>query len=74
MKKQFITDANGKNIAVLVPIKEYNKILEDQEELNCIRAYDKVKTKKNKQFVLATDMFKSIERKVIYRCKNLTSK
>lgn len=63
MKKQFITDANGNNVAVLLPIKEYNKIIEDQEELNCIRAYDKVKARKNKQFVPATDMFKRIEKK-----------
>lgn len=63
MKPQFVTNAKGKNVAVLIPLKEYNKILDELDELNCIRAYDKVKLKKNMKFVLASTMFKTIEQK-----------
>ena len=63
MKKQFVTDMNGKNIAVLIPLNEYNKMLDELDELNCIRAYDKVKSKKSKKFISASTMFKLIEQK-----------
>lgn len=63
MKPQFVTNAKGKNVAVLIPLKEYNKILEELDELNCIRAYDKVKAKKSIKFTPASSMFKTIEQK-----------
>ena len=31
LKQQFITDNEGKNIAVLLPIKEYNKLMAELE-------------------------------------------
>jgi hypothetical protein len=41
MKKQFITDDNGKKISVIIPIKEYEEMLEDLDD---IRLYDEAKT------------------------------
>ncbi|MCX6271668.1 MAG: hypothetical protein NTU44_10685 [Bacteroidetes bacterium] len=45
MKTQFITDDKGKKVSVILSIKKYDRILEDLEELEDIRAYDKVKNK-----------------------------
>lgn len=42
---QYITDTAGKKQAVVLPIKEYNLLLEELEELEDIKLYDKVKAK-----------------------------
>ncbi|NCO32219.1 hypothetical protein GW891_05685 [bacterium] len=44
-KENFVVDNSGKCIAVMLPIKEYDKIREDLEELEDIRAYDAAKVK-----------------------------
>lgn len=41
--EKFLVDANGKQIAVLLDIADYQKILEELEELEAIRAYDEAK-------------------------------
>jgi PHD/YefM family antitoxin component YafN of YafNO toxin-antitoxin module len=43
MKTQFITDEKGKKVSVILSVKEYERMLEELEELEDIRAYDKVK-------------------------------
>lgn len=40
MKTQFITDEKGRKVSVIIPVKEYYKIIEDLEELEDIKAYD----------------------------------
>ena len=42
----FITDQKGKKISAVLPIKAYKQLLEELEELEDIRAYDKAKAKK----------------------------
>jgi hypothetical protein len=42
----FITDEKGKKISAVLPIKLYQRLLEELEELKDIRAYDKAKAKK----------------------------
>lgn len=44
-KENFVVDNSGKRIAVMLPIREYDKIREELEELEDIRAYDAVKAK-----------------------------
>ncbi len=39
-KERYITDAQGNRIGILLEIEEYQKILEELEELEAIRAYD----------------------------------
>ena len=51
-KENFVTDAKGKKIAVLLPIKDYNKMLNDLEELEDVRLYDEVKARKEKSIPL----------------------
>ncbi|MEI6489163.1 MAG: hypothetical protein WCP52_09385 [Bacteroidota bacterium] len=43
MKTQFVTDDNGKKIAVILPLKNYQRMLEELEELEDIRLYDEAK-------------------------------
>ena len=45
---QYITDSKGNKLSVIIPVVEYNQILEDMEELDDIRLYDEVKAKKEK--------------------------
>ena len=42
-KEQYVVDENGQRIGVLLDIAEYQKILEELEELEAIRAYDLAK-------------------------------
>jgi hypothetical protein len=62
IEKQFITDKKGKQISVIIPMKDYYFILEELEELEDIRLFDKAK-KKKQSFVNAEDAFKAIENK-----------
>lgn len=40
LKKKYLTDQQGNRIGVLLDIEEYQKLLEELEELEAIRAYD----------------------------------
>ncbi len=62
MKTQFITDDDGKKIAVILPIKEYNKMVYDLEELEDIKLYDAAK-KGEQEFIDAEQAFTEIEEK-----------
>ena len=44
IKQQYIENSQGQKIAAIVPIAEYNKMLELLEELEDIKLYDKAKT------------------------------
>jgi PHD/YefM family antitoxin component YafN of YafNO toxin-antitoxin module len=52
MKTQFITDEKGNKISIVIPLKEYSRILEELEELNDIRMFDEVKERKEKSLPL----------------------
>jgi len=43
--QDYLIDENGKKKAVVVPFSEWQKIKEELEELDDIRAYDKAKSK-----------------------------
>lgn len=62
MKTQFVTNDHGKKIAVILPLKSYQKLMDELDELDAIKAYDKIKAGKTK-FMSAEEMFKSIEQK-----------
>lgn len=42
-KERFIIDENGQRIGVLLDIEDYQRLLEELEELEAIRAYDAAK-------------------------------
>lgn len=39
-KEKYVTDERGNRIAVILEIEEYQKLLEQLEELEAIKAYD----------------------------------
>ena len=43
LKQQFIEDKQGHKIAVILPIEQYNRLIEQLEELEDIKAYDTAK-------------------------------
>ncbi len=43
LKHQFVTDPKGNKVAVIVPIQEYEKMMEELDELEDIRLYDESK-------------------------------
>ncbi len=43
---QYITDNHGKKLSVVIPVKDYKRILAELEELEDIRMYDEVKARK----------------------------
>ena len=47
LRQQFIEDNQGKRIAVLMPIDQYNKMLEQLEDIDDIRAYDTAKAEED---------------------------
>lgn len=62
MSTQFVTDDHGKKLAVILPIKEYNKMMDDLEELEDIKLYDAAK-KGKQEFTDAEEAFMEIEKK-----------
>ena len=49
MKTQFITDNKGKKVAVILPLYDYNKMIEELEEKEDIKLFDTVKKKKEER-------------------------
>ena len=62
MRTQFVTDDHGKKLAVILPIKEYNKMVDELEELEDIKLYDVAK-KGKQEFIDAEQAFREIEEK-----------
>lgn len=60
---RFITDKKGKKLSVVLPIKEYERMLELLEEKEDIRLYDVVKAKKEKTISLDEYIEKRKKRK-----------
>jgi hypothetical protein len=62
MQPQFITDTKGKKISAVLPIKDFEMMLEQLDELACVKEYDKAKAKKNQQFISLKDAFRQVEK------------
>lgn len=56
---QFITDSSGKKISVVLPIKDFNAIMEELEELEDIRLYDKAKEQDTGERISFSDYLKN---------------
>lgn len=44
---QYITDSTGKKISVVIPMKDFKAIMDELEELEDIKAYDRAKARKS---------------------------
>ena len=62
MNEQYITDTRGRKVSVILPIRDYRKMLEKLEELEDIRAYDEA-VPKNEKSIPAEHVFAEIEAK-----------
>lgn len=60
LNENFVVDAKGKKVSVLLPIKDYQKLLEELEELDDIKAYDKANNRKQ-EFIPLDKALKEIE-------------
>lgn len=61
MKTQFLTNDSGKKVAVVLPIEAYKKLMDELDELACVKAYDK-STSRKQEFIPIEDAFKTIEK------------
>ena len=43
---QYITDKDGKKVSVVIPLAEYEQMLDELEELDDIKLYDEAKANK----------------------------
>ena len=59
---QFITDNKGKKLSVVLPLKDYKKIIQELEELEDIRLYDEAMESKETSIPI-DKAFKLIEAK-----------
>ncbi|MBL7717381.1 MAG: hypothetical protein JNL72_00990 [Flavipsychrobacter sp.] len=57
---QYITDSAGKKISVIIPMNEFNSILEELEELEDVKLYDEAKLS-DEPTVPIDEAFKIIE-------------
>jgi hypothetical protein len=63
MKTQFVTDDSGKKLAVILPIKNYLKMVEELEEIEDVRLYDEAKKNDTGERIPMEDAFRLIEAK-----------
>ncbi len=62
LQEQYIKDDNGKNLAVIIPMKKYNRMIEQLEDKDDVKLFDKAKGRKL-EFIDAEDVFAEIELK-----------
>jgi hypothetical protein len=60
LRENLVVDAKGNRVDVFLPIKDYNKLLEELEDLDDIKAYDKA-TSRKQEFVPLDQALKQIE-------------
>jgi hypothetical protein len=49
---QYITDIKGNKVSVILPVKDYQRLLDALEEKEDVRLYDAVKSKKEQHMPL----------------------
>lgn len=67
MHTQFITDETGKKVAAILPLKDYEKYLDDLDEIKAIKAFDKA-TAEKMELVSMEQAFKDLKK---IRSKNV---
>ena len=56
---QYITDNTGKKISVVLPMKDFNAIMEELEELEDIKLYDEAKKEDTGERILFSEYLKN---------------
>jgi len=60
---QYINDANGQKSLVILPVKEFDSIIEELEELEDIKLYDEAKKEDVGGRILFSDYLKNRKQK-----------
>jgi hypothetical protein len=60
LRENFVVDAKGNRVGVFLPIKNYNKLIEELEDRDDIKAYDKAVSRKQ-EFIPLDQALKQIE-------------
>jgi PHD/YefM family antitoxin component YafN of YafNO toxin-antitoxin module len=60
---QYINDTNGKKMMVILPVKEFETIMEELEDLEDIRLYDQAKKEDTGERILFSDYLKNRKKK-----------
>ena len=60
---QYINDADGNKTMVILPVKEFEIIMEELEDLEDVRLYDQAKKEDNGERILFSDYLKSRRKK-----------
>ncbi|WP_188048986.1 hypothetical protein [Flavobacterium sp. GP15] len=63
METQFLTDEKGNRTAVVLPIKQYNKMIEKLKDLEDVRLYDEAKKEDDGYRISFEDYLKTREAK-----------
>jgi hypothetical protein len=56
---QYITDIKGKRLSVVLPIRDYERLLEEFEDMEDVCLYDEAKKEDNGEYVLFSDYLKN---------------
>lgn len=62
IKPQYVTDAQGNKLSVILPIKDFNALMEELEELYDQRLYDEAKAD-NEPSIPIEEAFKMLDAK-----------
>ncbi|SFT73863.1 hypothetical protein SAMN04489724_1939 [Algoriphagus locisalis] len=57
-KHQFVTDPKGEKVAVIIPINDYKKMMDELDELEDIRLYDESKVSDSGERISISDYLK----------------
>ncbi|MHB8261988.1 MAG: hypothetical protein ACYDCN_13285 [Bacteroidia bacterium] len=63
MRTQYITDDHGKKVAVILPVKDYEKIMDELEDIEDVRLYDEAIKNDTGERIPMDKAFKMIEAK-----------
>lgn len=56
---QYITDTTGRKVSVILPVKEFDTIMEELEAFDDIRLYDEAKKEDDGSRILFSDYLKN---------------
>lgn len=60
---QFINDSNGKKAMVILPVKEFETIMEELEDIEDVRLFDEAKKNDTGERILFSDYLKNRRQK-----------
>jgi PHD/YefM family antitoxin component YafN of YafNO toxin-antitoxin module len=63
LKEKYIVDANGNKVEVVIDYESFKHLMEEVEELEAIRAFDKAKSV-NEEMIPLEEALKQVEKEI----------